>query len=46
MNLLAHVGGKVVMLYKWNPEHALAAIEREHVTVFKGKRAGRHSKAN
>ncbi len=29
-------GGKLVMMYKWDPEEALALIERERVTLFSG----------
>ena len=29
-------GGKLVMMYKWNPERALELIERERVTSFGG----------
>jgi long-chain acyl-CoA synthetase len=30
------VGGKLVMMHRWNPERALELIERERVTVFGG----------
>ncbi|HTU58947.1 MAG TPA: class I adenylate-forming enzyme family protein, partial [Polyangiales bacterium] len=29
-------GNKIVMIHKWNPEHALELIEREHLTQFGG----------
>ena len=29
-------GGKLVLMYKWNPERALELIERERVTTFGG----------
>jgi long-chain acyl-CoA synthetase len=36
--LVANVatGGKLVLMYKWNPERALELIEREQVTTFGG----------
>jgi len=30
------VGGKLVMMHKWDPERALELIEREHITTFGG----------
>ena len=30
------LGAKLVLMHKWNPEHALELIEREHITVFGG----------
>jgi long-chain acyl-CoA synthetase len=30
------VGGKLVMMYRWNPERALELIERERITTFGG----------
>ncbi len=30
------VGGKLVMMRRWDPERALELIEREHITVFGG----------
>lgn len=30
------VGGKIVLMYRWNPERALELIERERVTSFGG----------
>jgi long-chain acyl-CoA synthetase len=30
------VGGKLVMMYRWNPERALELIEREQITTFGG----------
>ncbi|MCF8470474.1 MAG: acyl--CoA ligase [Parvibaculum sp.] len=29
-------GGKLIIMHKWNPEHALELIERERVTTFGG----------
>jgi len=36
LNLEFLTGGKVVLLTRWNPEDAMAAIERYHVTDFRG----------
>src|SRR3954451_3768177 len=29
-------GGKLVIMYKWDPERALELIERERITIFGG----------
>jgi long-chain acyl-CoA synthetase len=31
-----HIGAKLVLMYKWNPERALQLIEREQITNFGG----------
>ena len=35
-NFLTASGGTLVIMHKWDPERALALIERERVTTFGG----------
>jgi long-chain acyl-CoA synthetase len=36
MHLITGVGGKIILLYRWDPSEALEIIERERVTAFTG----------
>ncbi len=48
MHLITGVGGKIILLHRWDPSEALEIIERERVTAFTGvpvmSRAGRASR--